>query len=855
MHAVKKPNPPPQEISNYPSYLKAKPIKKRTMNERGIDNALGRIGEKGIKLSESHLFEHSFATISTKELVLFTLTEDVDFKTTLSLPFELTIPRDYPQSVCQDLAPTTKFSFLRLLGRPELENLDLKEYVKLQHQLLVTYEADGKGKNDKVFEISNNKEESESESVQRPISHAQEKQYHYINIEIFRSNYNKKSQTYNLEDLFCAKNMLMMFKPPRPYWAFCQPKKYKPRLVKVKIEAKINDLVFYGRSKNVQIKFKIPEILHEQFNEMELILVSKKIIKNSDDFLEINQRKNFADDSSRIGGYKTEEDEDESKQRADLEDSISRGGRDMSYSQNDEELSGNILISMASQNLIADGSSRSIRVNSNSEFQKVDIKKQRSHFGNLPGAQRGDSKDVVDKTKPFKFLTGGDNLPQDGKNQPQKFLSIKDVDNVSNHSRSVLGARKNPKKKIFGRNLSFGLNIMNLIEGSLKNKKSEKNDSVSNVSRQGRSGNGGSRRGIFKSSQDPLKKRFNTLQSQTSQKGNQDPQANKIVNKSFDGNNDDNRSMQSSLAIPSEHGNSPYKRKVFRMTQFPTITTKPSLLSTNSIDSPFRREPSIKMNPLFQGDINSMIAKERNFIKKNRPKNKEKSVFIEEIKKKRITFMAMLKMISENPEPKIQDKEVKQTKKVATDCAGGRLITFSNENSSQVEGGEPKLRKRGSIIESLLSNPDKRTVSQKDFTFVDKVIYRKQHKLDQLAKDYKIQDPQKTRTYIAEINLEKINCQLQNLDTELVLIKYVIVAYLNKPGKKFENFVCQFEPRFRAVPASMNVLQKGRLSFIGDVVRKKKRVSMTINQMIHEKDLETRYPMIVLPYARVSLEK
>ena len=221
----------------------------------------------------NQLFEHFVSMISTKEITLFTMNEDVSFSTVLCLPFELKIPADYPFTVIQDLAPTSKVSLLQVIsnhGWNQVTPISFQEFVQLRHQLMITYEANNKGQNEEVFALDN---------MTKNGTETTEKFYSFIDLEIFKGNYEKKS-TIKLTNLKQVDGVMVLYKEPKPCYRLCLPHKPEPRWVKARIEVTLNKQVFYGREEQITLSLDIPDLLHQDFNEVEVVLVSKKIIKN-----------------------------------------------------------------------------------------------------------------------------------------------------------------------------------------------------------------------------------------------------------------------------------------------------------------------------------------------------------------------------------------------------------------------------------------------------------------------------------------------------------------------------------------------------------------------------------------------
>ena len=227
------------------------------------------------------LYHHLVSTISTQEVELFTLTNDVKPGVSLSLPFSLDIPKDYPETVVQDLEPTTRPSFPASYlspepSRPRPAPKKYNEYVRLHHQLLITYEADARTKDNKVVELANEAgdEGSDGSLGSESSLSAPEKHLHYINLEVFRGSFLRKA-TVQLTDLFQRKRILAEIRRKRCFGCLGHRMKWEH----CSIDIKLNKQVFYGRDDCILLDFRVPEVLHGVYDEIDLLLVCRKIVK------------------------------------------------------------------------------------------------------------------------------------------------------------------------------------------------------------------------------------------------------------------------------------------------------------------------------------------------------------------------------------------------------------------------------------------------------------------------------------------------------------------------------------------------------------------------------------------------
>ena len=292
----------------------------------------GKTAPKEVIDLDKELFESFSITISTKEIDLFTINEDITQTTVLSLPFELKFPKNHPQSINLELSSKKgQNEFLRYLAFPELEKASFLEYVRLKHQLIVSFRADGRYKGDEgMLEISNVSFSKKYDQLSQ------------LNIRVFKSRFrpvcgqigpggkgsqestdgSKGSQEepagvvrvqgslvggWNGEE-----NVSFLYKENKDCWSCFRrllgldgsrlnqvvPSAETPVprnneiLVKRSICINVPKTVFYGKKEKVEAVLQVPESITTQYDSMEVILVRKMILKNNNKFLNLGSIKN-----------------------------------------------------------------------------------------------------------------------------------------------------------------------------------------------------------------------------------------------------------------------------------------------------------------------------------------------------------------------------------------------------------------------------------------------------------------------------------------------------------------------------------------------------------------------------------
>ena len=252
-----------------------------------INSKIRTLGTQILNKRETQIFDHFVSTLSTKEITLFTLTQKVDDPVILCLPFELQIPEGYPLTVIQDLSPTAKFSILSMLAK-SLETRDqahqnivnFTEFVKLSHQLKITFEAEAKGRNNEVYELSHHTK-NDTETPERF--------YSFINLEIFKGNYQKKPSISVIGVNNDRKMLCKHVSTSLGSFICCHPSKVSKGWLRMNINTKINQQIFYGRNTEIEVHMEIPEMIQSQFSEVEILLVSKKVLKNSHGYMDVSK--------------------------------------------------------------------------------------------------------------------------------------------------------------------------------------------------------------------------------------------------------------------------------------------------------------------------------------------------------------------------------------------------------------------------------------------------------------------------------------------------------------------------------------------------------------------------------------